>query len=106
MTRLMVLLSAVLVVIVTCNIASAAEIRIVDGVGLVRAVRLVKGPSTVVVVGVDVGAQCSALSVDGIEGERNVSASGSGECTFSALPPGTWQIKVSSGHRWKARIDG
>ena len=98
--------SAIPVLLVLCSVASATDIRIVDNVGLVRGVKLVKGPATVTIESVAADARCTAVSVDGISSERTVNASQGGACVFPELPPGTWQVQVSAGSRWKVRIDG
>ena len=88
--------------------ADAADLRIVDSTGLIRAVRVVKDSSVVKVSLVDAkGGQgeCVATNVDGIASERREKVSSQGECMFTALAAGTWQISVSGGARWRVKIN-
>lgn len=86
----------------------AADVRIVDSAGLIRAVRVVKDSAVVKVSLVDAkGGQgeCVAMNVDGIASERREKISPQGECIFAGLAAGTWQITVSGGVRWRVKID-
>jgi hypothetical protein len=86
----------------------AADIKIIDSAGLIRAVRVVKDTSVVKVTLVDspgARGECVAMNVDGIASERREPISGKGECVFASLAAGTWQITVSSGARWRVRIN-
>jgi hypothetical protein len=88
--------------------ASAAELRIVDTAGLIRAVRVVRDTSTVtVVVEEPRGAkgECVLANVDGIASERRESISASGACVFQGLAAGTWQAKVVGGTKWRVKIN-
>lgn len=86
--------------------AHAAELRIVDTVGLVRSVKLVPATASVVVSGVLAGTQCRMTSIDGIAAERTVDADSGGRCVFEDTPPGTWQVEVRPPSKWQVRIDG
>jgi hypothetical protein len=86
----------------------AADIKIIDSAGLIRAVRIVKDTSVVKVSLVDAPGsrgECVATNVDGIASERREPISGKGDCVFSSLAAGTWQITVSGGARWRVRIN-
>lgn len=85
----------------------AADIKIIDATGLIRAVRVVKDSSIVRVTVTDppgVRGECVASNVDGIASERREPISAEGECVFKALAAGTWQVSVSGGARWRVRI--
>ena len=86
----------------------AADLKIIDPSGLIRAVRVVKDSSVVRITLVDApGArgECVATNVDGIASERREQISPQGECVFKALAAGTWQVTVSGGARWRVRIN-
>lgn len=86
----------------------AADIKIIDSAGLIRAVRVVKDSSVVRVTVTDppgARGECVASNVDGIASERREPISAKGECVFSALAAGTWQVTVSGGARWRVRIN-
>lgn len=86
----------------------AADIKIIDSSGLIRGVRVVKDTSVVRITVVDApGArgECVASNVDGIASERREAISPQGECVFSSLAAGTWQVTVSGGARWRVRIN-
>jgi hypothetical protein len=94
----------------TCFVedVSAAELRIVDTAGLIRAVRVVRDTSTVtVVVEEPKGAkgECVLANVDGIASERREAISASGACVFQGLAAGTWQAKVVGGTKWRVKIN-
>lgn len=91
--------------------AAAAELRVVDSAGLVRAVKVIRDTGQVVVTvraagDAKVQGECGATNVDGLAAEQKAPVSGQGECVFSNLPGGTWQIVVPQGTTWKARING
>lgn len=88
--------------------ADAAELRVVDSGGLVRAVRIVRGKARVVIVfqpgGKSTGGECVATNVDGLATERHASVSAQGECTFTEMSEGSWQINVPGDRKWRAQI--
>ncbi len=90
--------------------ASASELKILDSVGLVRAVKVVKNEAKVVLTlqpGTDAGAlrgECIATNIDGLAAEQRVSVSTKAECIFAGLSNGSWQITVPQGVGWKAQI--
>jgi hypothetical protein len=91
--------------------AAAAELRVVDSAGLVRAVKVIRDTGQVVVTVRAIGdakvqGECSATNVDGLAAEQKAPVSSQGECVFSNLPGGTWQIATPQGTSWKARING
>ncbi len=89
--------------------ASAAELRVVDSAGLVRAVKVVRDTAKVVVTlradtPAEFRGECSATNMDGLAAEQKAAVSAKGECVFSNLSSGTWQIAVPQGKGWKAQI--
>ena len=88
--------------------AVAAELRVVDTQGLIRAVRVVRDVTTVtVMVEEPKGAkgECVLTNVDGIASERREAISGSGACVFQGVAAGTWQAKVSAAVKWRVKIN-
>lgn len=88
--------------------ASAAELRIVDTAGLIRAVRVVRDASTVTVVVEEprgVKGECVLANVDGIASERHEGISAGGTCVFQGLAAGTWQAKVAGATKWRVKIN-
>ncbi|MEY4668165.1 MAG: hypothetical protein RL518_864 [Pseudomonadota bacterium] len=88
--------------------SEAADIKIVDSTGLIRAVRVVRDSSRVTVSVVDpkgVRGECVATNIDGIASERRENLSAKGECLFNGLAAGTWQVTVTGGAHWRVRID-
>lgn len=86
----------------------AADIKIIDASGLIRAVRVVKDTSIVRVSVIEppgARGECVASNVDGIASERREPLSAEGECVFKSLAAGTWQVSVSGGARWRVRIN-
>lgn len=91
---------------------SAQEMRIVDAHGLVRAVRATKGVAVRIVVTLDLldkpapKGECVANNVDGLASEKRVPVSASkGECVFTDVAPGSWQIAVPEGFTWRVRME-
>lgn len=88
--------------------AYAADLRILDVAGLVRAVRVVSGPATVKVTLEGVQAprgECVASNVDGLPSEKKEPLSPQGVCIFKQLPAGTWQVTLPVKARWKVQIN-
>lgn len=90
-------------------VAQADEIRVVDARGLVRAVKISRGAVRVVVTleGVPAGSvrgECIATNVDGLSAEKRVQVSGKGECVFSDITGGSWQILVPPGFSWRVEL--
>jgi hypothetical protein len=93
------------------GIAFGEETRIVDGHGLVRAVRITKGNSVQVIVALELinkavpRGDCVAINVDGLNSEKRVPISqAKGECVFTDVASGSWQITVPPGFNWRVRI--
>jgi hypothetical protein len=101
-------LLGILGVLVITERADAADLRIVDSAGLIRAVRVVKDSAVVKIALVDAKSaqgECVAMNVDGIASERRGKISPQGECIFAGLAAGTWQVTVSGGARWRVKIN-
>jgi hypothetical protein len=84
-----------------------SQLRILDSTGLVRATRVVR-ESGDVKVSIEGGAtekgECVATNLDGLAAERTVLVSPNGECVFSKLGAGSWQLRIPGGARWRAQI--
>lgn len=88
--------------------AVAAELRIVDTSGLIRAVRVVRDVTTVTVLVEDpkgVKGECVLTNVDGIASERHEAISVTGTCVFQGVAAGTWQAKVAGAAKWRVKIN-
>lgn len=86
--------------------AYAAELRIVDGVGLSRAVKVVDDSSQVILVienPKEAGVECVLSNVDGLASERRERISPAGECVFKDIAAGTWQVGFPRVVRWKVK---
>ena len=94
--------------IVGVSAADAAEIRVIDSTGLVRAVRVVQHNSRIVITmqGETGGVQgeCVATNIDGLSAEKRVAASPKGECVFNDMPVGSWQVTIPGKVSWRAQI--
>ena len=90
------------------TMADAAELRLIDSGGLVRAVKVVRGNARVVVSlsspSGSLSGECTAVNVDGLAPEKRVPISAKGECIFLDVPVGSWQIGVPEGAQWRAQI--
>jgi len=95
------------------GIADAAELRVVDALGLVRAVKVVRGPARIVIslqspnghVGAAViRGECIAVNTDGLAAERKTNVSSRNECIFDQMSEGSWQIRVPEAATWKAQV--
>lgn len=85
--------------------AVAAEIRVVDAGGLVRAVKVVRGNARVVIaLNQSVSGECVATNVDGLAAEKRVAVSPQGECVFVDVGVGSWQVQVPGSVGWRVRI--
>lgn len=88
--------------------AFAAELRIVDAAGLVRAIKVVRDNAKVVVTfegsSGALRGECIATNVDGLAPEKRTSISPQGECVFTDVAVGSWQLVVPQGAKWRARI--
>ncbi len=83
----------------------AAEIRVVDAGGLVRAVKVVRGNARLVIsLSSSTQGECVAVNVDGLAAEKRVSVSPQGECVFTDVGVGSWQVQVPGSVGWRARI--
>ncbi len=84
----------------------AVELRIVDSVGLSRAVKVVDDSSSVILVvenPKEAGEECVLSNVDGLASERRERISPSGECVFKDIAAGTWQVGFPRTVRWKVK---
>jgi hypothetical protein len=87
----------------------ADQIRIVDSGGLVRAIKVTRAVAKVIVTIQSpqpqiIKGECIANNVDGLAAEKRVAISAKGECVFSEVSGGSWQITVSGGVNWQVRI--
>lgn len=83
----------------------AAEIRVVDAGGLVRAVKVVRGNVRLVISLTRVVAgECVATNVDGLAAEKRSAVSPKGECVFEDVSVGSWQIQVPGGVGWRVSM--
>lgn len=88
--------------------AFAGDLRILDKAGLVRAVRVVGGSATVMVIVEGrrgEKGECVAANVDGLASEKREPLSPRGECVFKELAAGTWQVTVPGDARWRVQIN-
>lgn len=106
MSRLIAFTLKLLVVLLIGSRASlAAEIRVVDAGGLVRAVKVVHENARIVVTLNSVASgECVATNVDGLAAERRVPVSSRGECVFSNVGVGSWQVQVPGSVGWRVHI--
>lgn len=88
--------------------AHAADIRIIDSAGLMRAARVVRDLSRVTVVVEEpkgLRGECLLTNIDGIASERRESVSSAGMCVFTGVAAGTWQVKVTGALRWRVVVE-
>jgi hypothetical protein len=106
MRRLIAVAFKLFVVLLVGERASAAEeIRVVDAGGLVRAVKVVRANARIVVtLNSAATGECVATNVDGLAAERRVPVSPQGECIFSDVGVGSWQVQVPGKVGWRVRI--
>jgi hypothetical protein len=87
-------------------IAQAAELRIVDSIGLARAVKVVDDASSITLMvenPKEAGAECVLTNVDGLASERREKVSPAGECSFKDIAAGTWQVSFPRSVKWKVK---
>ena len=88
--------------------AFAAELKVVDATGLLRAVRVVGGNARIVVTILQppgaLHGECVATNVDGLSSEKRVPISPKGECVFMDMAVGSWQITLPVQGKWRAQI--
>lgn len=88
--------------------ASTAQLRILDTTGLVRVARIVRESGEVRVKlapqGDPKSGECVVTNLDGLAAERRAPVSTAGECVFSGLQAGSWQLRVPNDARWRAQI--
>ena len=114
--------SAALLFFVAGGIASpafAGELRVLDGMGLVRASKVIKDKARISIsVQAAGGAQsmigqsCTLSNLDGVAKEQQATVSPQGVCEFREIPSGAWEVGVpsgqesgqSSGVRWSVTI--
>ena len=82
------------------SVASAGELRIVDGLGLTRAVKSIGRDAKVVIVASAKGGAAlqdlSLVHVDGLASDHEGVAQGEHHFVFNAVEEGAWKIKSSS----------
>lgn len=94
----------------------ASELKIVDSVGLVRAIKVVRAPIAVVVTiendtqavpspDTDNQQECRAVNVDGLAADRSVLLDKARRCVFRNMPAGIWQLKIPQDREWKVHFD-
>jgi hypothetical protein len=94
----------------------ASELKIVDSVGLVRAIKVVRAPIVVVVTienetrtvpssGTDNQQECRAVNVDGLAADRSVLPDEARRCVFRHMPAGIWQLEIPQDREWKVHFD-
>lgn len=82
--------------------AFAGEIRIVDGLGLIRASRAVEGENAVVIVKIiaaegNLPRDIPLVNLDGLAAGKYLRHDGGGAYSLSGLSAGTWRISVKEG---------
>jgi hypothetical protein len=101
------------VLFVTTLLAYAAELRVIDAAGLVRAVKVVRGPSRVVITlqnssdkgsGTSVRGECVAVNIDGLAAEKRTQVSAKNQCVFDQMSEGSWQMRVPEVATWRAQV--
>jgi hypothetical protein len=94
-------------------VAHAAELRVVDASGLVRAVKVVRGPARIVIAlqnpsesgaAAGVRGECLAVNVDGLAAEKRTQINSKSECVFDQMTEGSWQMRVPETAKWRARV--
>lgn len=96
----------ILVSALMASTAFGAELRILDGAGLLRGARVVDDSSRLTIVVEDskqAGGECVLANIDGLASERREKISPSGECVFVGIAAGTWQVKFPRSVRWKVK---
>lgn len=97
-----------------CSLVSAhaAEVRVLDSIGLVRATRVIKDRARISIrlqpgqAGVAVsGRDCTLSNLDGVAKEQRVNSGPDGVCEFRDIPSGAWEVSVASGVRWSVTIN-
>jgi hypothetical protein len=86
--------------------ARAAELRVIDSVGLARGVRVVEDASSVTIVVEnprEAGGECVLSNIDGLASERREKISPAGECVFRDIAAGTWQVAFPRSVKWKVK---
>jgi hypothetical protein len=93
--------------------ADAANLRVLDSAGLVRAVKVVRAEARIVITLVVPGeypgrvtekGECLAVHVDGLATERRVALNAAHECVFEKVTEGTWQVSVPGKAEWRVRV--
>lgn len=72
-----------------------AEIRIIDGLGLTRAVRSVEGPATVQVSVAPKTSRLILVHADGLAPDQQPNSMLDSTFTFESVPEGTWKVAPS-----------
>lgn len=75
--------------------ASAGELRILDRMGLTRAVKMVEGNASVVIISKSAGAPADIqlAHIDGLAPDIDPASNSKGTVTFTQVPEGTWRVK-------------
>ena len=87
---------AVLVVLFFTVPAAATEIKIIDSMGLIRAIKKYNSKNQLTVVVKDSNGSFPAniriSNLDGLAQEQTLPHTGNGRYVYKNLPPGTWKI--------------
>lgn len=93
--------------------ACAAELRVVDAAGLVRALKVVRGPARIVITlqpasgpgsTAAVRGECVAVNIDGLAAEKKAQVNSRSECIFEQMSEGSWQIRVPEKVTWRTQV--
>lgn len=93
----------------------ANELKIIDAMGLIRAVKIIRDPVSLRINVQEPSAaraansrehvSCFAVNTDGLASERSVQADEHRNCVFSNMTAGTWQVHVEDGREWSVFFD-
>ncbi|MBX7143811.1 MAG: hypothetical protein K1X79_05120 [Oligoflexia bacterium] len=100
-------LVAILAELALAQVAFAGDLKIVDELGLVRAVKHVSAPVTVRVIagaGSTGPVKPKLVNVDGLSGDLLGEVQAPGTFVFSKVPEGTWRVSLEGGHAQVAEV--
>lgn len=93
----------------------ANELKVVNALGLIRAVKVVRGPVSFRIQIKDFSVDqpsksretisCFAVNTDGLASERSVQVDKNRNCIFNNMTAGTWQIQVQGAKEWSVFFD-
>jgi hypothetical protein len=93
----------------------ANELKVVNAMGLIRAVKVIRAPVSLRIqiqdLPVDTSSKsgemisCVAVNTDGLASERIVQADKNRNCIFRNMTAGTWQIQVQGAKEWRVFFD-